>query len=135
MWIRNLTTSTKIVKVKAASVSGLSTVTSDTVDMAGFQSVTFITTVGDGSLATLGAVYGDLSNSLSAVSGATVGGATQALVTEVLDLPRLSKRYVAATVTRSNNTTVGEIYAILTGREVPEQNTTPVQAAALFANA
>ena len=128
--IRNLTTDCLIKKVLAAAVTGTTTLTTSTVDMEGYRGVTFVTTLGSANAGNTLSVQesNDDGNTdaYAAPSGGPVAGAS---VLPIVEVYAPAKRYVQGVVTRGVTTTVGEVYAILTGRERPVSNPSAVLAA------
>lgn len=124
----NLSKEVKITKVKAASATGTTEVTSDVVDMAGFEGVIFLTNIGSfnagnflkgqqDTVVGMGTVQ-DLEGSkvVATANGETV----------FLDIYKPKERFVRASVIRAGATTVlGEIYALqYSGRVSPVDNDT-----------
>ena len=119
--ITNLSKEAKLLKIKAASADGTSTVTSDAVDTQDFSRVLIFTTIAtanagnyvklqqssdDGSAD----AYADLEGTkvIAAVSGDIVG----------VDLIKPQERYIKCVVTRGATTVLGEIFALCYGAQV-----------------
>lgn len=104
----------KITKVKDAASAATTDVTSDIIDMAGFDGVIFLTSFGTAAA----------DNTMHAEQGAAaaMGDAADLEGSEVdvassdedlfIDILRPRERYVRVVVTRATSTTVGDIWAI-----------------------
>ena len=111
----NLSKNSKLIKVKAGQASGTDLITSDTVDMQGFEGVMIF-----GSIATANA--GNYAKARQGDNSAMSDGADLAGTKIVpgdngdsflIDLYRPSKRYVDVQVVRGAATITGDIYALL----------------------
>ena len=111
----NLSKNSKLIKVKAGQASGTDLITSDTVDMQGFEGVMIF-----GSIATANA--GNYATARQGDNSAMSDGADLAGTKIVpgdngdsflIDLYRPSKRYVDVQVVRGAATITGDIYALL----------------------
>ena len=111
----NLSKNSKLIKVKAGQASGTDLITSDTVDMQGFEGVMIF-----GSIATANA--GNYAKARQGDNSAMSDGADLAGTKIVpgdngdsflIDLYRPSKRYVDVQVVRGAATNTGDIYALL----------------------
>ncbi len=116
----------KLVLVKAESTAATSAVTSDAVDVSGYEGVVFFTTFGTAAAGNTIKVqassddaatdaYSDLADSSqsSGTSDETVG----------VEIKRPVKAYAKAVIARGTSSTLGPIYAILYGpRTLPVSN-------------
>lgn len=122
----NLSNNVKITKIKAASTSAQDEVTSDAIDMQGYDGVLVFTAIGTANAGNyLKAQQAAVSAMTSAVDLAAkkIVAAANAQVVW-LDIYKPTERYITAHVIRAGAaTTVGEIYAIqYSGDKVPETN-------------
>jgi len=134
----NITSNLKITKVEATAGAATSAVETDAVDMAGFEAVAFLASLG--TAAANNSVKAQQSNDAagspddwSDLEGSAVDSASGVtdLVTEVY---RPTKRYVRAVVTRGTSSTVEAVWAIQSGAAVaPVTNTSATQAVGLVA--
>jgi len=118
----NFLSNTKLTRVENAAVAGTTTLTSDVIDMKGFDGVTFIAFLGDvldTSVLTLQAQQGDQSDGSDATNLAGVLATFTADATSadnnmlVVEIARPTKRFVRVTLTRATaNAAVDGIIAV-----------------------
>lgn len=125
----------KIIRVEGPAVAATSTLTSDVVDMQGYDSVAFIADLGDvtsGSVLLLTA-KGNTANSVSSptplaypeTAGGTAGASDYDDKLLAIDIQKPRERYVFCTLARgTQNAVVNGIYAILyNAHEMPLDDT------------
>ena len=118
--MRNLLNSVEFVKVENAAVAGTSTLTSDAIDMAGWDGVVFLADLGDvtsGSVLGLTAEHSDNDSTgfddLEGPLAFTAGASDADNKMLILEVTRPEKRYVRAVLTRgSANAVVSSIIAM-----------------------
>ena len=109
----NLSENCKVVLAKAAQEAGVSAVTTDVIDMAGYREIVFV-----GSIATKNAGnYANLQeddvaagSSLADLAGTKIASNEQYFK---IGLVRPKKRYVALKITRGASTATGDVWAFL----------------------
>jgi hypothetical protein len=113
----------KIVKVKAASAAGTTAIESDAVDLADYDGVLFLTTVGaivTGGVQSMKVQHGDTTTPATDVTDLshTVEDDDDNN-SYALDFVRKDKRYARCVISRATqNSTWGEIYALLYGAKL-----------------
>lgn len=123
----NLSSRTRIVKVKDHSAAGTSDVVSDFVDTQGFDGVLFLASFGvaaaNNSLKAQQATDSAGGDAADLAGTATASGTSDEDIW--LDIYRPAERYVGVTGLRGTSSTLESIWAILYGpREMPVDNTT-----------
>ena len=124
-----LGTDCKIAVVEAAAANGTSALTSDIVDMAGWDSVLFLVTTGTPAADNLMKLQQDTDSAgatMADLEGSEVNLAGASDDTQWIDLHTPRERYVRAIFTRGTSTLTGPIYAIQYNRSgtLPYDNTT-----------
>lgn len=121
----NLVNDVKITKVKAASAAGTTAVTSDIIDMSGFESVAFMTTAnaitatGVQSIKIQHGDESDLSDAADVTSASITIADDDDNQTFVVEMSQPIKRYCRAYVSRGTaNSAFGEIYALQYGAKL-----------------
>lgn len=121
--MNNLSKNVKITVVSPAAVAGTTQIDSSVLDMTGFDGVMFIALTGDvtsGSVLTL-TVKGNTANSTSspapvtqkATAAVTAGATDSDSMALMVDVDKLTMRYVFASLTRTTqNAVIGGIIAI-----------------------
>lgn len=141
--INNLLNNVEFVVVEASAAAGQSTLTTDTVDTAGWTGVVFVAALGDVTAASaldFAAEHSDESNAnFAELAGAlthTADGTNADDKLLILDVVRAEKRYVRATLGRGDaNAVVSGIYAIKYGpKETPVAQGETVLGSATLAN-
>lgn len=111
--MHNFTTSNKLIRVEAGAVAGTSDLTSDVVDMQGYDTATFLWSVGaitSGAVTSLN-IYGHTAN---AASGALITGATVTIAdtdddkVAVCEVTNPTKRYIYAVLDRGTQNAVSD---------------------------
>lgn len=114
-----------ITKVKAAQATGTTEITSDIVDMSGYEGVVFFTAIATANAGNYIKGQQGAAANLSDVTdleGTKVVAASDAQVVW-LDIHKPQERYLRASVIRGATTVVGEIYALRYGGRVkPSDN-------------
>lgn len=115
-----LTDNVKITKLADHTTAGTSDVTSSELDMAGFDGVVFITSVGTANSGNLVTVYGSDTSGATAATTTTCssGSSDEDLVVDVVN-PGF--RYLNVVVTRGASTTCESIWAIQYGARSKNQ--------------
>lgn len=116
----------KVTKISDPTSAGSTDVESDILDMAGYETVVFMTSFGTAATDNTFKARGAATNSSAALADLagtlTAPGASDEDVSECLVRPQL--RFVQAYVTRGTSTTVGDIWAVQFGaRYRPVTNT------------
>lgn len=124
--MQNLFKNVKLTKVAVGAASAGTEVDGSTVDMSGYESVVFFTTIATANIGNfMKAQQGLLSDSSDAndLAGSKVIAAANNQVVWI-DLVKPQKRYVRAAIIRAGaNTATGDIYALqYSGRTKPETN-------------
>lgn len=122
-----LTNQVKITKVADPSTAGTSTVTTSILDMAGYESVVFITSLGTAAAGNLIKVQQDAENSTASMADLTGTSVSSGSSDEDVwvDVYRPEKRYVRAQIVRGTSSTLGDVWALQYGpRTLPVDNTT-----------
>ena len=128
-----LTESMKIDVISAAVVAGTSLVTSNALDMQGYDGVAFLALLGDVLDTSVLTLTGKENDTNSNSGGTTISGATAAFTADatsadskaiVVDVLRPTKRYVYCTLARATaNAVVNSLVAILyQGHNLPISN-------------
>lgn len=119
---------TKIIKVKDHSTAATSAVTSDIVDTAGYERVTFLTSFGTAAADNTVKIQQDTDSAggtMADLEGTSVvSGTSDEDVVVTIVKPR--ERYVRLVAARGTSSTLESVWAILSGpvRELPVDNTT-----------
>lgn len=124
--MQNLFKNAKLTKVAVGAVSAGTEVDGSTVDMSGYESVVFFTTIATANAGNfMKAQQGLLNDSSDAndLAGSKVIAAANNQVVWI-DLVKPQKRYVRAAIIRAGaNTATGDVYALqYNGRNKPETN-------------
>ena len=109
----NFLTNIKLTRVENAAVAGVTTLTSDVIDMKGFDGVTFVATLGavlTNALNVFQAQHSDVGDGsgMTNVAGSSVATAASAGANKllVLEIARPTKRFLRVTLTRTIANTV-----------------------------
>lgn len=115
----------KITMAKAAQTAGTGAVTSDIIDMAGFEGVLFLTRFGTAAANNSVKVQQDSAAAMGSAADlegtSVVSGADPSNEAIYVDVYKPQERYVKLYVTRGTSSTLGEIWAIQYGcRNAPQ---------------
>jgi len=127
-----LSDNVKITKIADHSAAGTGTVTSDELDMAGFDSVIFLTSVGTAAADNVLTLHESLASAGEAASAALLASdaaSTEDLVLDVFWNP--AYRYAKAVVTRGTSSTCESIWAIQYNARTKSQDNSTVGTIAL----
>lgn len=121
----NILNKNKLVLVAAAATAATTAVSSSAIDMAGFDSIAFFSTIATANAGNYIKIQTDDNSSFTSatdVTGATAKAATDADIVAV-ELAQPVERYVRAQIVRGVSTATGEIWAILSNaRTLPVNN-------------
>lgn len=118
-----LTSNCKITLAKAAQTAATDAVTSDTIDMSGYEGVMFLTRFGTANAGNLVKAQQDTDSAMGTAAdleGTSVSSGTSDEGI-YLDIYKPQERYVRLYVTRGASSTLGEIWAIQYGNRVAPQ--------------
>lgn len=109
-----LTSNVKVTKVKDHSTAGTSAIVSDEIDMAGYESVMFLTSYGTAAANNLVTVYaGDTSGATAATTTTCTSGTSDEDI--VIDLFRPGYRYLTFSAARGTSSTLESMWVIQYG--------------------